>query len=369
MDNSERASGGHPRPSGGKTRQSLAEAALGVIDWVEPELGYCRCPGEASHSTRSGARDCRVHLAGAIWIDCFHGSCTGIREDVSRDLRRQAWAAERGTMALPSRADLGDGVAAPPRGERTRVGDLAINQAAVNRLLSTGPAVDREFIRRRSPIDPRGVSAASFIGQVYRPGERVLVLTSPFSQGDFGVRVDAGGSVVCSRLGNKPAIKPVPSELPTRGPEGVWYLAAPVSGQWVPGPRRPDGTRKLSRRCEAVVTSWRHVVLESDVLEEGQWLGVVARLGLAIVALYTSGGKSVHALARIEAEGKAEFDAWRQVLLHAVVPLGADPAAITGVRLTRLPGCMRGDRLQRLLYLDPAAAAGKTLTAMPEVRN
>ena len=352
---------------GGLTRREIAERALGAVEWVEQEMGYCRCPGEGGHSSRTGARDCRVHLAGAIWVDCFHSSCSGVREEISRQMRREAWAAERGSMALPSRAELGDGVAPPPRGQRTRVGDLALQPEAVARLLRGGPSVDREFLRRRSPVDPAATDSLEFLRLVYRPGERVLVFVSQFSQGDFGVRLTEGPPVV-GRLGQRPGIQAVPSGLPTRGDEGVWYLAAPVSGDWAPGPRRRDGTRRPSRRSEATVTSWRHVVLESDVLDESEWVGVMSRLGLAVVAAYTSGGKSVHALVRIEAESKTEFDSWRQVLLHAVVPLGADPAAISAVRLTRLPGAFRGSRRQRLLYLDPEALPGKPLIAMPEVR-
>jgi hypothetical protein len=37
-----------------------------------------------------------------------------------------------------------------------------------------------------------------------------------------------------------------------------------------------------------------------------------------------------------------------------LVTLGADPKSLSAVRLTRLPGCRRGDQLQKLLYLNPA---------------
>jgi len=38
--------------------------------------------------------------------------------------------------------------------------------------------------------------------------------------------------------------------------------------------------------------------------------------------------------------------------------LGADARAMKAVQLTRLPGVMRGERLQRLLYLDPCPDPG-----------
>ena len=40
-----------------------------------------------------------------------------------------------------------------------------------------------------------------------------------------------------------------------------------------------------------------------------------------------------------------------------LVTLGADPGALSAVRLTRLPQARRGDRVQRLLYLNPAPDA------------
>ena len=36
-----------------------------------------------------------------------------------------------------------------------------------------------------------------------------------------------------------------------------------------------------------------------------------------------------------------------------LIQIGADIAALSAVRLTRLPGCYRGHRLQKLLYLNP----------------
>ena len=95
---------------------------------------------------------------------------------------------------------------------------------------------------------------------------------------------------------------------------------------------------------------------------------------IAVVAIYTSGGKSYHALVRVNCTTKEDFDIQRQRYITRLAALGADPAAITAVRLTRLPGCLRygsGDgqhhkpyldaagqpapRMQQLLYLNPAA--------------
>ena len=91
----------------------------------------------------------------------------------------------------------------------------------------------------------------------------------------------------------------------------------------------------------------------ADVAPMAEWLRLLVQLPLQIVAIYTSGGRSVHALVRVDAASKAEWDTQRDMLVQLLAPLGADPAAMTAVRLTRLPGCLRGESLQELWYLDP----------------
>ena len=109
----------------------------------------------------------------------------------------------------------------------------------------------------------------------------------------------------------------------------------------------------MSRRSEESITSWRYLVLESDVADSAEWLACLVQLPLKIAAVYTSGGKSIHALVRVDAVSKQHWDAQRDAIKPIVVTLGADPNAMTAVRLSRLPGTMRGDRPQQLLYLDP----------------
>jgi len=95
-------------------------------------------------------------------------------------------------------------------------------------------------------------------------------------------------------------------------------------------------------------------------------LATLAQMPLPIAAIYTSGGKSIHALVRIDAESKTHWDEIAGEMKATLVTLGADPKAISAVRLTRLPCCERlgkddkagnyirfpDPRLQTLLYLN-----------------
>jgi hypothetical protein len=201
--------------------------------------------------------------------------------------------------------------------------------------------VDDAWIAARSPIDPKTITPAMFLHSLFGPGEHVVCFTEQKSQGHLWRH--PGADLVEEDL----------DYLCTGNPGGVWILMQPVNGVML---SNSDGN--LSQRSEPNITAWRHFLLESDSADRGQWLAALVQMALPIVSIVDSGGKSVHALLRIDAETKADWDQFRDTQAKPVfVPLGADPAAMTAVRLTRLPGCRREekDRWQELLYLNPSA--------------
>lgn len=232
-------------------------------------------------------------------------------------------------------------------------GRLKFDAAKLAREVRDVPReIDAEWLAARSPVHVLDAPPLKFLDALYKPGEKVLIFTDFYSRGgDFGYQV---GKKLW-RLGKRPGVKPVVSDLPRGGRDGVWFLNQPVNGEWVPNPESTDelGRPRMSRRSQYNVTSWRYLVLESDEADGGAWLRFLVKLPLPICAIYTSGGRSIHALVRVDAPSKAWWDQYKRMLMPLLSNLGADPAAITAVRLTRLPGCMRGEREQRLLWLDP----------------
>jgi hypothetical protein len=85
------------------------------------------------------------------------------------------------------------------------------------------------------------------------------------------------------------------------------------------------------------------------------WLAFAVQLPARVAAIYTSGGRSIHALIRLDALSKPEWDEAVLPLKRPLKVLGADAAALSAVRLTRLPDCWRPENggLQKLLYLNP----------------
>lgn len=196
-----------------------------------------------------------------------------------------------------------------------------------------------DYIRLASPVEVTTQDSASVLRYLYPQGsgEKVLVFSRMESQGQFVWEADKSDVI---QNGHLPA-----------GADGVWFLPQPVTGEFHPNPRQGG---KRSRRSEEAVTSWRYVVLESDKADADDWLRCLVQLPLRIACICESGGRSIHALVRVDAASKVEWDALVDEVKPALVTLGADRGALTAVRLTRLPQARRGQHLQRLLYLNSA---------------
>lgn len=216
----------------------------------------------------------------------------------------------------------------------------------VARRLDGFAAADLEA---KSPIRPDNRTPASFLHALYAPGERVLVFSRYKSQGQ-AVWERPAGPFDAGAL-----------DAFIKSPEGMgaWFLAAPITGEWINLDRlksehSPEGR---TRRAEECLTSFRFLVLESDRAPADLWIAALAQLPLPIVAVYSSGGRSIHALVRIDAKDGADWRAIKARVAPGLVTLGADSDAMTGVRLTRLPCCYRAEKSawQTLYYLNPGA--------------
>jgi hypothetical protein len=212
--------------------------------------------------------------------------------------------------------------------------------------------IDEAWLAKRSKTPPDQVSTEQFLNALYTPGEKVVLFNNYKSQGQQLYEVNPESKI----------------EEPLRGgPEGVWFLNNPVDGLEHPN---PDQENKLSRRSKESITSWRYMIIESDVTDPKEWLPCVVQLPLRIAAIYTSGGKSIHALVRIDASSKADWDTTCRKMKPILVTLGADAGALTAVRLTRLPRTKRENKnqMQRLLYINPNPEA-KPIADMPAIEG
>ena len=248
--------------------------------------------------------------------------------------------------------------------------------------------IDTGWLADRSPIEPGGVTPETFLRALYKPSERVVVLDIFRSQGQWLFSAEHGLEPSCMDYkawqGQDPHHTAAPALSAGRtfdasGPQGIWYLCNPVDGKFRVTEEKDKWERpKWSRRWELCITDWRYFVFESDEADARDWVGAIVQLPLKIAAIYTSGGKSIHVLVRVDAKSKVQFDMWREAAKRTMIPLGADKQCMSAVRLTRLPGCLRlenkaGQRYarphsQKLLYLNPDPDA-RPLVDRTAVRN
>lgn len=233
---------------------------------------------------------------------------------------------------------------------------------------------DLAWLRERSAMDPHGVECGAFIDGLYEQHEAVMVFTSMRSRGDY-MRYKRGWYA----LGKDPQMR---AQRVAKGPmgsrEGCVMMIQPVDGRW--HPVQGSNPPRLSRRTRESVTSYRYMLWESDEAPVMLWLNAIAQVRLPIVAITSSGGRSLHALVRVDA---ASYDAWtsmRSAARDVMTQLGFDPQALSNpTAAMRMPNTMRegknkdgrfvpfpnGAARQRLLYYHPRAALGECIGEMP----
>lgn len=216
----------------------------------------------------------------------------------------------------------------------------------------------RHWLWERSPERPDAISAWSFLAHLYRPGEIVLVFDKMESK-----------TPLQSVSITQPMDCRVPAGIQAGGRygAGIWFLCNPVDGGWHCNPRQNNS---LSCRSEEAITAFRYGVLESDRASARLWLAFVVQLPLRIAAIYASGGRSIHCLFRLDAPSKPDWDYVVTPLKRPLKVMGADPACLSAVRLTRLPQCWRPENggFQQLLYLCPNPT-GARLVDLPVIRS
>ncbi len=117
---------------------------------------------------------------------------------------------------------------------------------------------------------------------------------------------------------------------------GAWIRFNPLDGQ---GCKNDD------------VTEFRYALVESDGLELEKQNAIIHQLELPCAAIVYSGGKSIHAIVRIDAPDYKEYRKRVDYLYNVCQKNGLvlDQACRNPSRLSRMPGAMRNGKKQYLL--------------------
>ncbi len=291
------------------TTVEVVEKILGPVEWTDTTTGYCECPGRHHHTNQNGRRDCIVYLDHVPTLYCVHGSCRNDVADKNRELRSMSG----GVKKRLSKEDK-----------------LRIDQARCRQNIRLRAANSRDRILE-SRWTLNDILRDSPVKVPEDPVEHSKLLLGRFHHDDvvwIGDKYDSGiGHAGCFRTAHE------------------WLEESALHGPLIcPATFKPG---VINRANENVVTR-RFLVVESDTLDKDEvgaifrWLRDKAALNL--VAIVDTAGKSLHAWFDYPAE---EVDD-----LKLVLPvLGCDPKLFTASQPVRLPGCLRGDRYQKLVYL------------------
>lgn len=279
--------------------RAIAESILGEIDWQDATTGYCECPGAHLHTNPTRERDCRVTLDAedgyAPTVHCFHHSCKSVIDDYNHRLRsaigKANWHAEHRT------------------GAPMRVSDIA------------------------DPFE-------TFLKVCFEPEDILSIAPGMVPDGETRALPEHGGVNVHTRdqwLERAKAKGGIARLFSTK--HGLYIRVNPVTAK--------------SNGSDKDVTRFRHTLIESDTLPKHEQERILRGSGLPIAALIDSGGHSIHAWVRVDAEDKAQYHERRERLWKAL-PEGfeIDSQNKNPSRFSRCPGGRRGDKVQKLLAVN-----------------
>lgn len=105
------------------------------------------------------------------------------------------------------------------------------------------------------------------------------------------------------------------------------------------------------------VSDYRYVLVECDDLALKEQERLLRESGIPIATLTYSGGKSLHAVVRINAENQNDYANRVETLFNYLQGCGipVDTATKNAGRMTRLPGMLRKGKLQRLIGVNIGA--------------
>jgi RecA-family ATPase len=107
------------------------------------------------------------------------------------------------------------------------------------------------------------------------------------------------------------------------------------------------------------VADFRYCLVESDSMPIDEQNTILRKLELPIAALVHSGGKSLHAIVRVDATDKRQYAERVKYVFDTCASNGldVDPSNKNPSRLSRLPGCVRGDNRQYIVATNIGRAS------------
>lgn len=205
--------------------------------------------------------------------------------------------------------------------------------------ISVEAEITRDAARQPAPWE----QLKEYIRKLFRPEENVWWCTKSFKGEDGKFR--PSGEHYHKQAGK------ITEELDR------YHDIAPVMGDWEPqagawirfNPFDDSGSYK-----DENITAYRYALAESDSLPIEEQYRILRESKLPIAALVESGGKSLHAVFRVDAKDKFEYASRVRDAYASLNTFGflVDPQNRNPSRLSRMPGVTRNGNVQKLVATD-----------------
>ena len=308
------------------------------------------CPFVEEHSA-TGRTDTVIWQEPGKWptFSCSHNHCAGRKlEDVIDWIEARhpgiidehcsrAWRSNGLNGHKPAKTLTQPKPATPTAEEAIRNTEELLN----------GFCVDQNSLWERSSIalgEDWRRDALTIFDHLYSPGEFVCLCTQYTIQN----KPDGTQKAVPVGPGLTMRLRELRDKIQRSGrvPQdkaGCWYRINPVS-------QRGSGTNGAHR--DEDVAAHRFLLLESDDLPTDLQLSFFSKLELPIVALVSSGGRSIHCIVKLDEPSPEEFKRRADYILRRLARFGIDQKNRNPSRYSRLPGAERSIGAQALLGED-----------------
>jgi len=208
-----------------------------------------------------------------------------------------------------------------------------------------GIVVDQNWIENQEIEEPKQWHPAQqlklYLETLFEPGETVGIVTKSWKNEkgkyipkDKGLYNKTAGQIIEQLEKYGDDLGSTLGDYEKEG--GAWIRFNPLDGKGVKNEN---------------VTEYRYALVESDDMELEKQNAILREMELPIAALVYSGGKSLHAIVKIDAADYVEYRK-RVDYLYSICEkngLSIDPQNRNPSRLSRMPGCVRGDKKQFII--------------------
>ncbi len=212
-------------------------------------------------------------------------------------------------------------------------------------IVGEGWAERREVVKpadeKWDPID----EMSRYLEALFAPDETIGYVVSSFEKPDKEGRmkwVPANSGIYTQKAGDiLKKLRKAKKEKTTL--ESVIGEYDPAAGAWIRfNPLDGHGVNNEN------VADFRYALVESDSMEIEKQNGIIRQLKLPVAVLVHSGGKSLHAIVRVDADDIKEYQNRVNYLYDICRKNGLiiDTQNRNPSRLSRLPGCVRGENKQ-----------------------